>query len=258
MRALTGIDTDRLKEEKQRGISIDLGFAHLQLSENVRLGLVDVPGHERFIKNMLAGVSGIDLVLFVIASDESIKPQTREHFDICMLLGIRKGIVVLTKADLAEGDLLELARLEAGRIRARFVPGRCADGGRERRRRAPASMSCVPSWRRLAASGSGERRVAVFPLADRPRLRHARLRHRGDRDAGFGHGPRGSGNRAPSHAQARPRARASGARRRSAAGYRRTTNGCECRRRGCFRSRARNGAGRGRTFSSHQTHRLRF
>jgi selenocysteine-specific elongation factor len=114
VRALTGIDTDRLKEEKQRGISIDLGFAHLQLSENVRLGLVDVPGHERFIKNMLAGVSGIDLVLFVIASDESIKPQTREHFDICMLLGIRKGIVVLTKADLAEGDLLELARLEAG------------------------------------------------------------------------------------------------------------------------------------------------
>ncbi len=122
MRALTGIDTDRLKEEKLRGISIDLGFAHLQLSENVRLGLVDVPGHERFIKNMLAGVSGIDLVLFVIASDESIKPQTREHFDICMLLGIRKGIVVLTKADLAEGDLLELARLEAGEfVRGSFL-----------------------------------------------------------------------------------------------------------------------------------------
>jgi selenocysteine-specific elongation factor len=122
VRALTGIDTDRLKEEKQRGISIDLGFAHLQLSENVRLGLVDVPGHERFIKNMLAGVSGIDLVLFVIASDESIKPQTREHFDICMLLGVRKGIVVLTKADLAEGDLLELARLEAGEfVRGSFL-----------------------------------------------------------------------------------------------------------------------------------------
>ncbi len=119
VRALTGIDTDRLKEEKRRGISIDLGFAHLQLSENVRLGLVDVPGHERFIKNMLAGVSGIDLVLFVIAADESIKPQTREHFDICMLLGIQKGLVVLTKADLAAGDLLELARLEA----AEFVRG---------------------------------------------------------------------------------------------------------------------------------------
>ncbi len=122
VRALTGIDTDRLKEEKRRGISIDLGFAHLQLSENMRLGLVDVPGHERFIKNMLAGVSGIDLVLFVIAADESIKPQTREHFDICMLLGIRKGMVVLTKADLAAGDLLELARLEAGEfVRGSFL-----------------------------------------------------------------------------------------------------------------------------------------
>jgi selenocysteine-specific elongation factor len=122
VRALTGIDTDRLKEEKQRGISIDLGFAHFQLSDSVRLGLVDVPGHERFIKNMLAGVSGIDLVLFVIASDESIKPQTREHFDICMLLGIQKGIVVLTKADLAQGDLLEIARLEAGEfVRGSFL-----------------------------------------------------------------------------------------------------------------------------------------
>jgi selenocysteine-specific elongation factor len=122
VRALTGIDTDRLKEEKQRGISIDLGFAHLQLSESVRLGLVDVPGHERFIKNMLAGVSGIDLVLLVIAADESIKPQTREHFDICMLLGIRKGMVVLTKSDLAAGDLLELARLEAGEfVRGSFL-----------------------------------------------------------------------------------------------------------------------------------------
>src|ERR1700722_12027573 len=122
VRALTGIDTDRLDEEKRRGISIDLGFAHLQLSDSVRLGFVDVPGHERFIKNMLAGGSGIDLFPFVIASDESIKPQTREHFDICMLLGIRKGIVVLTKADLAQGDLLELARLEAGEfVRGSFL-----------------------------------------------------------------------------------------------------------------------------------------
>jgi len=112
VRALTGIDTDRLKEEKQRGISIDLGFAHLDLSGNLRLALIDVPGHERFIKNMLAGVGGIDLVLFVIAADESIKAQTREHFDICLLLGIRQGIVVLTKADLVESDLLELVQLE--------------------------------------------------------------------------------------------------------------------------------------------------
>ena len=120
--ALTGIDTDRLKEEKQRGISIDLGFAHLQLSQNLRLGFVDVPGHERFIKNMLAGVGGIDLVLFVIAADESIKPQTREHFDICRLLGIRNGIVVLTKADLVDADLLELVRLEVDEfVRGSFL-----------------------------------------------------------------------------------------------------------------------------------------
>jgi selenocysteine-specific elongation factor len=124
VRALTGIDTDRLKEEKQRGISIDLGFAHLELSGNLRLGFVDVPGHERFIKNMLAGVGGIDLVLFVIAADESIKPQTREHFDICMLLGIRNGILVLTKADLAGDDLVELVRLEVDEfVRGSFLEG---------------------------------------------------------------------------------------------------------------------------------------
>jgi len=113
VKALTGIDADRLAEEKRRGITIDLGFAHLQLTPALRLGFVDVPGHERFVKNMLAGVGGIDLVLFVIAADESIKPQTREHFDICRLLGIRRGVVALTKADLAEPDILELARLEA-------------------------------------------------------------------------------------------------------------------------------------------------
>jgi selenocysteine-specific elongation factor len=124
VRALTGIDTDRLKEEKQRGISIDLGFAHLDLSQMVRLGFVDVPGHERFIKNMLAGVGGIDLVLFVIAADESIKPQTREHFDICRLLGIRNGIVVLTKSDLVDSDLLELVRLEVDEfVRGSFLEG---------------------------------------------------------------------------------------------------------------------------------------
>ncbi len=112
VKALTGIDTDRLAEEKRRGISIDLGFAHLELGD-VSIGFVDVPGHERFVKNMLAGVGGIDLVLFVIAADESIKPQTREHFDICRLLGIRRGIVVLTKADLVDKEVLDLVRLEA-------------------------------------------------------------------------------------------------------------------------------------------------
>jgi selenocysteine-specific elongation factor len=109
--ALTGIDTDRLKEEKARGISIDLGFAHLE-QDGVRLGFVDVPGHERFVRNMLAGAAGIDIVLLVIAADESIKPQTREHFEICRLLGLRSGVIALNKSDLADPDLLDLARLE--------------------------------------------------------------------------------------------------------------------------------------------------
>src|SRR5579863_10680181 len=112
VKALTGIDADRLEEEKRRGITIDIGFAHLELTPGLRLGFIDVPGHERFVKNMLAGVGGIDVVLFVVAADESIKPQTREHFDICRLLGIQRGLVVLTKADLVQTDSLELTRLE--------------------------------------------------------------------------------------------------------------------------------------------------
>jgi len=116
VKALTGIDADRLEEEKRRGITIDIGFAHLELpspnAEVLRLGFVDVPGHERFVRNMLAGIGGIDLVLLVIAADESIKPQTREHFDICRLLSVRRGITVLTKSDLVAADTLEVVRLE--------------------------------------------------------------------------------------------------------------------------------------------------
>ena len=111
VKALTGTDPDRLAEEKRRGITIDLGFAFLDLGD-VRIGFVDVPGHERFVRNMLAGVGGIDLVVLVIAADESIKPQTREHFDICRLLGISRGIVALTKSDLVDPDVLGLVRLE--------------------------------------------------------------------------------------------------------------------------------------------------
>lgn len=124
VKALTGIDADRLEEEKRRGITIDIGFAHLQLTPALRVGFVDVPGHERFVKNMLAGVGGIDLVLFVIGADESIKPQTREHFDICRLLGIQQGIVALTKSDLVEPDILELVRLEV----EEFVAGSFLEG----------------------------------------------------------------------------------------------------------------------------------
>jgi selenocysteine-specific elongation factor len=109
--ALTGTDPDRLKEEKARGITIELGFAHT-MEAGVTLSFVDVPGHERFVKNMLAGVGGIDLVMLVVAADESVMPQTREHFDICRLLQVPTGLVVLTKADLVDADTLELVRLE--------------------------------------------------------------------------------------------------------------------------------------------------
>jgi len=119
--ALTGTHPDRLEEERRRGITIDLGFAFLDLG-NVRLGFVDVPGHERFVRNMLAGVGGIDLVLLVIAADEGVKPQTREHFDICRLLGTKRGLVALTKCDLVDADAMELARLEAKEfLRASFL-----------------------------------------------------------------------------------------------------------------------------------------
>ncbi len=112
VRALTGIDPDRLKEEKERGITIDLGFAHLKSEGGLSLGFVDVPGHERFVKNMLAGVGGIDLVMLVVAADESVMPQTREHFAICRLLRIPRGLIVVTKSDLVDSDLREIAALE--------------------------------------------------------------------------------------------------------------------------------------------------
>ena len=109
--ALTGTHPDRLEEEKRRGITIDLGFAFLE-EDGVRFGFVDVPGHERFVKNMLAGTSGIDLVLLVIAADEAIKPQTREHFEICRLLGVKRGVIAVTKTDSVDSDTVELVRLE--------------------------------------------------------------------------------------------------------------------------------------------------
>ena len=111
VQALTGTNPDRLEEEKRRGITIDLGFAFLD-EPGVRFGFVDVPGHEKFVSNMLAGAAGIDLVLLVIAADESIKPQTREHFDICRLLGVKRGIIALTKSDLVDADTISLAKLD--------------------------------------------------------------------------------------------------------------------------------------------------
>jgi len=111
VKALTGVDADRLPEEKQRGITIDLGFAELDLGA-VRIGFIDVPGHEKFVKNMLAGASGIDLVALVIAADAGVMPQTREHFEICRLLETKSGLIVLTKTDLIDAELLELVKVE--------------------------------------------------------------------------------------------------------------------------------------------------
>src|SRR6516164_1907952 len=124
VKALTGIDTDRLKEEKRRGITLELGFAHLQLADGTVAGVVDVPGHERFVKAMAAGAGGVDLAILVVAADEGVMPQTREHLDICQLLGVRAGVIALTKADLLPGlgddwrGLLDadLATLVAGSV----------------------------------------------------------------------------------------------------------------------------------------------
>ncbi len=116
VKALTGVDTDRLKEEKERGITIELGFTFLDLPSGIRMGIIDVPGHEKFVKHMVAGVWGIDLVALIIAADEGVMPQTREHLDICRLLKVKKGLVVLTKIDLVDPDLLELVKEEVTEI----------------------------------------------------------------------------------------------------------------------------------------------
>ncbi len=162
VRALTGIDADRLQEEKRRGITIDLGFAHMELrtpaGEALRLGFVDVPGHERFVRNMLAGVGGIDLVLLVIAADESIKPQTREHFDILQLLGVRRGITVLTKSDAVDAETLDVVRLEV----EEFLRGTFLD--------APNSIIPVSS---LTGAGLDELKQAIIAAAAGTQLRDA-------------------------------------------------------------------------------------
>ena len=125
MRALTGTDPDRLKEEKERGITIELGFAHAALDAGLTASFVDVPGHERFVRHMLAGAHGIDAALLVVAADESVMPQTREHFHICRLLGIPRGLVALTKCDLADPELQALAELEVRElVVGSFLEGR--------------------------------------------------------------------------------------------------------------------------------------
>ncbi|MFQ5670843.1 MAG: selenocysteine-specific translation elongation factor [Acidobacteriota bacterium] len=161
--ALTGVETDRLKEERERGITIDLGFAPLDLGGGATLGVVDVPGHERFIRNMLAGAGGIDIMLLVVAADESVKPQTREHFEICRLLGVTAGVVALTKIDLADPELVTLVRQEVEEM----VAGSFLEG---------AEMVPVSA---ITGEGVGELRAALLRLVQQitplPRPDFARL-----------------------------------------------------------------------------------
>ncbi|MDO4549016.1 MAG: selenocysteine-specific translation elongation factor, partial [Clostridia bacterium] len=125
IKALTGIDTDRLIEEKKRGITIELGFAHLDFADGTQAGIIDVPGHEKFIKNMLAGAGGIDLAMLIVAADEGFMPQTVEHLNILRLLGIKDGLIVITKTDLADPDWIEVIREDAEeRVKGTFLEGK--------------------------------------------------------------------------------------------------------------------------------------
>ena len=137
--ALTGIDPDRLQEEKDRGLTIDLGFAWMPLSDGSEVSIVDVPGHERFVNNMLAGVGGIDLALLVVAADESVMPQTREHLAILDLLNVSRGLVAVTKRDLVDEEWLELVTLLKSK---RFSKERPLKASRSFRYRPPRERVC--------------------------------------------------------------------------------------------------------------------
>ena len=124
IKALTGVDLDRLKEEKERGITIELGFTSLSIPGDQKIGVVDVPGHEKFIKRMIAGAGGIDLVMLVVAADDGVMPQTREHLEICQLLDIKYGLIALTKIDLVEPDWVELIREDLTKlVKGTFLEG---------------------------------------------------------------------------------------------------------------------------------------
>ena len=184
VRALTGKDTDRLPEEQRRGISIDLGYAPLELADGRRLSLIDVPGHERFVRTMVAGATGIDLFLLVIDAGEGARPQTHEHLAILRLLGIERGVVALTKVDAVDAETIELAEEEAREL----VPG---------------CQSCVSARGPARASTSSAPSSAAWPTTSSMRVRRAdaaprrslhldpRLRHGRDRDALVGLGRRG-------------------------------------------------------------------
>jgi selenocysteine-specific elongation factor len=171
VRALTGIDPDRLKEEKARGITIDLGFAHRQIGD-VHVAFVDVPGHERFVRNMLAGATGIDAVMLVVAADESVMPQTREHFAICRMLDVKAGLIALTKCDTADPELIELARMDVREL----VAGSFLDG---------APIVNVSARTREGLEALERAIAAIAPSARGDARTDARLgTPAGDRDAG--------------------------------------------------------------------------
>ncbi len=180
IKALTGTDPDRLKEEKLRGITIELGFADLTLPNGQLLGIVDVPGHERFVRHMVAGATGMDLVALVIAADEGVMPQTREHLEICQLLKVKQGLVVLTKTDLVEEDWLDLVEEEVrDALKGTFLEGApivrfsAVTGARHRGHARHPGGAGGPG-----APQAGQRH---FPPAHGPGLHHQGLRHRGHR-----------------------------------------------------------------------------
>ena len=182
VRALTGVDTDRLKEEKARGISIDLGFAYLPAPDGAVLGFVDVPGHEKFVHNMLAGATGIDFVLLVVAADDGVMPQTREHLAIVDLLGIARGIVALTKADLVAAGRGAPRWRRRSRTRSPRPGLPAATSFRSRSSAAKASTHCAnacsrPPRHHGARAARGRFRLAVDRSFTLRRCRHGRHRH---------------------------------------------------------------------------------
>ena len=184
VRALTGVDTDRLPAEKERGITIDLGFAALDLGDH-HLALIDVPGHERFIRNMLAGASGLDLAMLVVAADDSVMPQTREHLEILRLLGLAGGVIVLTKCDLADASWLDLVEEETRSL----VDGTFLDGAAIVRTSATTGQGIdelKDALRGLCSTVEPRHDQGVFRMADRPFVHRGRTWDRRDGHGRFG------------------------------------------------------------------------
>ena len=244
VKALTGIDADRLKEEKERGITIDIGFASLRLDDETTIGFIDVPGHERFVKNMLAGVGGIDAVMLVIAADESVMPQTREHLDICSLLRVQ------ARPDGADEDRRHRARHRRSRrkwrcrssSRGSFLAGRAAPP-RQLAHRRRASPALTAALRRLALEVAPRDASQIFRLPDRPLLHDERLRHGRVRHADRRTDPQRRRGRGAARAAGRAGARHPGARPQRGRSAGRPADGAEPAARRARRDRARHGPG---------------